>query len=166
MIDELCRAMRNREGYEASTQGRVRSLDRIVHYKCGRTHRRKGQILTPIAHSNGYRTVAIFRTKEFIHRLVALTFLGEPEPNQEVCHDDGDRTNNRLSNLRWDTRKGNMADAARHGTTGKGEKSPNAKLTAADVRAIRTSIQPTAALATVFGISKSHTKNLRAGYFW
>jgi hypothetical protein len=34
----------------------------------------------------------------------------------ECCHYDGDPANNRVGNLRWDTRSSNNLDAVRHGT--------------------------------------------------
>lgn len=51
-----------------------------------------------------------------VHRAVALAFLGEPPPGQEVRHKDGDPGNAELSNLEYGTRSENMRDAVRHGT--------------------------------------------------
>lgn len=50
----------------------------------------------------------------YVHRLVALAFHGEAEDGLEVCHGDGVRTDNRASNLRWDTHAENMRDKKRH----------------------------------------------------
>lgn len=53
----------------------------------------------------------------YVHRIVALTFIGVPPfAKSEVCHNDGNRRNNHYSNLRWGTRKENVADSIRHGT--------------------------------------------------
>lgn len=46
-----------------------------------------------------------------VHRLVARAFLGECPLGQEVCHNDGNRQNNRVSNLRYDTHGHNISDA-------------------------------------------------------
>ena len=51
-----------------------------------------------------------------VHRLIALAFLGEPEPGMHVCHNDGNPLNNRLGNLRYDTPKANAQDSITHGT--------------------------------------------------
>ena len=51
----------------------------------------------------------------------------------EACHEDDDRTNNRLSNLRWDTPKANAADRDRNGKHPHGEQSARAKITEAIV---------------------------------
>jgi hypothetical protein len=54
-------------------------------------------------------------------------------PKHEVAHNDGVPSNNAASNLRWDTRAGNFSDKIRHGTHSRGERSPNATLTNAQV---------------------------------
>ena len=72
-----------------------------------------------------------------VHRAVALALLGAYGAPFEVCHNDGDRSNNRLDNLRWDTRKGNHHDKLAHGTQIRGESVYNAKLTLAQVKIIR-----------------------------
>lgn len=65
----------------------------------------------------------------YVHRLILLTFVGPCPEGMESCHNDGDRTNNRLSNLRYDTRSGNHADKKIHGTFLMGSRVRNAKLT-------------------------------------
>jgi len=69
---------------------------------------------------NGYPSVALSQggvvTKLYVHRLVLLAFWGQPLPGEEACHNNGDRTDNRLENLRWDRHGSNMDDAVAHGT--------------------------------------------------
>lgn len=72
-----------------------------------------------------------------VHHLVLETFVGPCPPGMEGCHRDCNPANNALSNLRWDTPKGNMADSVRLGRTVKGSKNGQAKLTERKVRAIR-----------------------------
>jgi Spy/CpxP family protein refolding chaperone len=59
----------------------------------------------------------------------------------EACHKDGTRSNNSLTNLRWDTKSANSQDSIRHGThmglTQKGMAQPNSKLTDQQVLKIR-----------------------------
>jgi hypothetical protein len=50
-----------------------------------------------------------------LHRLILLAFVGEPPPGYECCHNNDDPSDNRLENLRWDTRTQNIQDAIRHG---------------------------------------------------
>lgn len=72
-----------------------------------------------------------------LHRLVLEIFVGPCPDGMECCHNDGNRSNNVLSNLRWDTKQANQADSERHGTRIRGDSHPRAKLTADMVRAIR-----------------------------
>jgi hypothetical protein len=51
-----------------------------------------------------------------VHKLVLGAFVGPRPVDQECCHGDGDYTNNRLENLRWDTDEANIRDQVRHGT--------------------------------------------------
>ena len=91
------------------------------------------QLTGSISKALGYRMV--FLKGEFhdsptrmvhIHRLVLEAFVGPCPAKMEACHNDGVRLNNRLSNLRWDTRSANVKDAYRHGT--KPRKMTNEKL--------------------------------------
>ena len=51
-----------------------------------------------------------------IHRLVLLAHLGLPPTDKpNACHNDGNPSNNHISNLRWDNQKGNIKDALSQG---------------------------------------------------
>lgn len=54
--------------------------------------------------------------KRYVHHLVLEAFVGPRPVGMECCHGNGIPTDNRLANLRWDTRKANRDDAVRHGT--------------------------------------------------
>lgn len=67
----------------------------------------------------------------FVHDLVLLAFVGPRPDGMEACHSpDHDRSNNALSNLRWDTHSANTRDSMRHGTHFRavGEKNGEARL--------------------------------------
>ena len=52
--------------------------------------------------------------RKYVHQLVLNAFVGlRPFPDYHACHYDGNRQNNYLSNLRWDTAKANAADKKR-----------------------------------------------------
>lgn len=116
---ETWRPIPSFEGYEVSDQGNVRSLDRIIQTVCGPRPAR-GRVLKPAAtHRRGYLHVRLGggpNTSRFVHQLVAEAFFGPRPVGMVVCHNDGDPTNNRPCNLRYDTQSGNMQDSIRHGT--------------------------------------------------
>lgn len=106
--------------YEVSDLGRVRSLDRWTTDRLGRRRFRRAQVLTPNFNSYTGRYYvnlcrdAVPRTRP-IYRLVIEAFRGPRPDGMEACHSDGDCTNDRLSNLRWDTVSENRRDTVRHG---------------------------------------------------
>ncbi|MCV6977988.1 HNH endonuclease [Mycobacterium bourgelatii] len=103
--------------YQASSHGRIRSLDRLINHPNGPT-RLRGRPLRPRLHL-GYPHVNLWRdgrgTAVAVHQIVALTFLGPCPDGQEVLHWNDVRDDCRLTNLRYGTRKQNMADAVRNG---------------------------------------------------
>jgi hypothetical protein len=105
------------DGYEVSNLGRVRSRDRWILCKDGTRQFHRGKILTPYVRGDGYGSVRVFgRRREYVHRLVVRAFLGEPPDDFEVCHRDGDPTNNSVDNLYWGSVSDNRFDSVRHGT--------------------------------------------------
>lgn len=78
------------------------------------------------------------RMKRYVHQLVAAAFIGPCPDGLECCHfPDRDPSNNRPGNLRYDTRRNNLADRYVHGTMNWGERQGHAKLTEDIVRDMR-----------------------------
>lgn len=117
-MSEEWRAVVGFEGcYEVSSSGRVRSLDRLVSHGIGGLMRkRQGCLLKPGTVQSGHQLVVLGRTQNrLVHRLVLEAFVGPKPDGMECCHNDGDPANNRVDNLRWDTRSANILDDYKHG---------------------------------------------------
>ena len=63
----------------------------------------------------GLTTEGGARVSMQIGRAVLLVFKGQPPPNTECCHWDGNPANNHPDNLRWGTKTDNSNDRVRHG---------------------------------------------------
>lgn len=162
--------------YEASSFGRIRSLDRIAAIGNRNCHL-KGRILSlSTTATGGYQTVMLCgngsRRRWLVHTLVLSTFKGLPQANQECRHLDGSRTNNRLDNLAWGTRIDNWLDRVRHGTNYgvRGERHHLAKLTDTQVREIFQRYTgrygEIAQLAKEHGVSSSRVSDIVNGKSW
>jgi hypothetical protein len=104
------------EGYEVSDLGRVRGLNRVIMRRDGKPMRIRGQMLRacPV---KGYLMIRLGHGRPRpVHRLVLEAFVGPCPEDTEGCHNNGNPYDNRLANLRWDTRSGNMLDKIKHGT--------------------------------------------------
>ena len=101
-----------------------------------------------------------------VHRLVLTAHVGPCPEGMECLHGDGDHTNNKLSNLRWGTRKENMADKKRHGTQTCGESHHASRLTEAQVRAIRLDYRPSRAVAADYEVSFVTVLLIRKRKIW
>lgn len=127
----------NYEGYyQVSNFGSVRSFDRYVPNAWGNGLRlMKGKILKAGKDGNGYKQVNLYIDKNskmvYIHRLVAETFLPNPNNYPYVNHKDEDKTNNFVwvnpdgsidpekSNLEWCSAKYNVNYGTRNKRAGK-----------------------------------------------
>lgn len=105
-----------------------------------------------------------------ISRLVLEAWVGPCPANHEACHNDGNRTNNDLDNLRWDTMSGNQKDRVKHGTSSRGiHRSGRRKLSAADVikiRELRAAGVRRIDVAAQFKIGKNHVTHLTKKRSW
>lgn len=134
--------------YDISSQGRIR---RVL-------------LLKPSKTTHGYLTCGFrrgrtYNHKKFVHLLVAEAFLGSKPEGLVVNHKDGDKTNNRPSNLEYITRAENSAHAAAMGLYRSGTRSPKAVLTEVQVKALRQQFKTErytfSALAAEYGVSKA-----------
>ena len=94
--------------YKVSNLGKILSLNY--------NHTGRERLMNPSTDKDGYLKVHLSKNKEtkdcYVHRLVAETFITNPENLPEVNHIDEDKTNNRVDNLEWKSHK----DNCNHGT--------------------------------------------------
>lgn len=109
----------------------------------------------------------------YVHKLVLTAFRGLCPDGMEACHfPNRDPSDNRLCNLRWDTRKANMADRDAHGTTARGSRCGLSKYTEEFVARVRTEAATLPQYGRVKFLSKKHgipwstTKKIILGYGW
>jgi hypothetical protein len=161
--------------YEASNLGNIRVKDRTVvrkHSTGGVTNFfYKGRLLKP-SKSDKYGHMVIHisvnnkKQNVFVHKMVLLAFVGECPDGMECCHNNGNASDNRPENLRWDTHHQNNQDRKLHGNYAKGEKHPMAKLTLDQVNAIKLSSKTSKELSEQYGIGKSHVWRIKKGECW
>lgn len=123
--------------YKVSDQGRVMSMARTITKKDGTTQSYDDRVLAPWTHKSGHLYVSLHKGKgkksHQVHRLVLAAFIGSCPDGMEVCHADGVASNNNLANLRYGTRKENVADAVSSGSMLRGSANGHAKLTETDI---------------------------------
>lgn len=161
------------DGYEVSNFGRVRSVDRIVErfHPNGTLVKQplKGQVISQAACKNGYLYVNLKGKHIQVHRLVAVAFVDGYAKGLDVAHENNDRHDNRSENLRWKSRKDNLADQLRHGTRLRGESQNGAKLTAGNVlemRKMRREGVSWRLIGIEFGVATMTAKNAVVGNTW
>lgn len=114
--------------YRVTSDGRIYSL-------------RSGRFLKPIQVGKYLGVTIVHADGRIVHRTVhrlVLEVTAGPRPSDHVArHLNGDRYDNRSSNLAWGTAHQNAADKVRHGTDPRGTRNPMAKLTWQQVREIR-----------------------------
>ena len=124
-------------GYEVSSLGRVRSVDRVISTKNG-DRRYPGKVLKQHIDHRGYCRVTLDFKSHKVHRLVAMAYLPNHHDYPHINHIDGDKLNNHASNLEWCTSSHNNAHAIRTGLNPcRGEGHYASTLSAWDVRVMR-----------------------------
>ena len=111
--------------YEISSIGRIRGLERQCHINCHGTSANRfvpSIIISQRYDRDGYLRVHLSkngkRTSELVHRLVAKTFIDNPNNKPQVNHINGRKDDNRVENLEWCTASENVTHAYRTGLCG------------------------------------------------
>lgn len=114
-MQEIWKTVQGFENYDISNLGNVRSwVDNAS------KRRTSPKLLKPSPDKNGYVSVSLYlnsstRAKRIlIHRLVAITFIPNPNGLPQVNHKDENKSNNRIDNLEWCTSKYNLIYSSIH----------------------------------------------------
>ena len=165
MSKELWQQINN--NYEVSTFGSIRNI-------------KTGRILKPYITTTGYLATRMGgNCKTFkIHRLIAKTFIPNPDNKPCINHKDGNRLNNKIENLEWCTIKENNQDAWEKGRCfNYGETHCHTHLKNKDIKKIRKIYNPLAirhsenyisqlTLAKMFGVSQSVVSDIITRKSW
>ena len=106
-MEEIWKDIEGYEGlYQVSNYGNIKSLSKVVKNAYG-VHRTEDKILKPQTKKDGYLQIQLSKNgkqKHYkVHRLVALTYIANPNNYPCVNHKDENKSNNHVSNLEWCT---------------------------------------------------------------
>ena len=123
-----------KDNYQISNFGRLKSI-----------YKHSARILTPAI----LGTYLVFELRKFgkrerrlAHRLVAETFIPNPDNKPQVNHIDGIKFNNHVSNLEWVTQSENIQHSLERGLKKSGENNYLAALTNEQAAWIRSVYKP------------------------
>lgn len=163
---EIWKDIKGYEGeYQVSNLGRVKSLERYT--RCGTNGKGKRLIKERFLRAGAYNkfghvsvVLRIHGTGQPVHKLVMEAFVGARPENYDICHNDGNPKNNKLENLRYDTRSNNNIDVFRHGRT-------MGKLTPDEVAEVRHLLENTnlyqKTIAKRYGVSQRTVSRINTG---
>lgn len=161
--------------YEASSLGRIRSVDRMITAKNGIQRYFNACVLMQQETGRRYRVVSLvgpdgIRTAK-VHRMIAFAFIPNPRELKEVNHKNGDKLNNAVENLEWCSREQNNRHAIKMGLKlpRQGEKHGCAVLTNAQVlkiRELRSAGATGVDVARMFGVSTTTISDIHSRKIW
>ena len=104
-----------------------------------------------------------------VHTLVLSAFVGSRPEGMHACHGNGNKLDNRLENLRWDTVSANALDRVRHGTFICGSTHKKAVLNETKVADIKRRLslgESQKKLADEYGVALETIHSIKSGKSW
>lgn len=155
--------------YQVSNLGRIKSLKRTTRNgKC-----EADKILVNTVANKGYLAVGLKKNGKsknyLVHRIVASSFISNPQNKPQVNHKNGDKSDNRVDNLEWATQSENIRHGLDMGLYNcKSRAGAHSKLNLDDVMAImalkgKMKLKET---GNKFGISDRHVWAIQNGKRW
>ena len=103
--------------YQASNLGRIKSL--VLYNNRYKKYIKREKVLKTTTQKTGYLMLTLCKDKKksnlLVHRIIAKTFLSNPNNYPQVNHKDGNKKNNCVDNLEWCTSSENQKHAYRLG---------------------------------------------------
>lgn len=163
-------------GYRVGSDGSVWSCVKLKHL--GSTYGTKRMLTDEWRElkqrtRKGYKLVCLCMNNQqaefLVHRLVLEAFVGPCPDGKQAAHNNGNKADNSVDNLRWATPKENMADQYIHGTRIVGDKTAKCKLTPDDVLSIRYAREfglSYKSLGRLFGVTPQSVFAILKGVTW
>lgn len=157
--------------YVVSNLGVIKSTAKTVKFR-GSVRGYPERYMKYTMHKKGYLTVGLCKngkpTLYKVHRIVALSFIPNPNNNPMVNHKDGDKTNNRVANLEWATSRENTIHGWNNGLCKPfvGQNHGMAKLTNGQVLEIYKSEEKSTVLAKKYGLHWKTVSKIRKNKIW
>lgn len=133
---------------------------------------RKGiRKITPSISKSGYLLIDLCINgvikKYSVHRLIALAFINNPLSKEQVNHINGNKTDNRVINLEWNTRSENQRHSISIGLRStNGIKNSQSKLNDEQVLSIFNDKRLYKDISSDYGVSIITVSNIKSGYSW